>query len=67
MDILEEQVELGPSLGHEAHQLDAIAQTFGKYRRGTLSLEEMEETLEDVTTSKPNNFPLEAKTSLWRA
>jgi hypothetical protein len=45
MDILEEQVELGPSLGQEAHQLDAIAKTFGKYRRGTLPLEEKEETL----------------------
>jgi hypothetical protein len=49
MDVLEEQAQLGPSLGQEAHWLDAMAQTLGWYRRGTFPLEPKEETLEDLT------------------
>jgi hypothetical protein len=48
MDILEEQAQLGPSLGYEAHPLDAIAQTLGQYMRGMFPLEVKEETLEDL-------------------
>jgi hypothetical protein len=33
MDVLEEQAQLGPSLGQESHRLDAMAQTLGKYKR----------------------------------
>jgi hypothetical protein len=32
MDVLKEQAQLGPSLGQEAHRLDAIAQTLGQDR-----------------------------------
>jgi hypothetical protein len=49
VDIFEQQAQLGPSLGQEAHRLDAMAQTLGQYRRGTLPLEEKGETLEDLT------------------
>jgi hypothetical protein len=37
MDILEEQAHLGPSLGQEAHRLDAIAQTLGKVHEMNVS------------------------------
>jgi hypothetical protein len=29
MDVLEEQAQLGPSLGQEAHRLDAMTHTLG--------------------------------------
>jgi hypothetical protein len=32
MDVLEEQAQLGPSLGQEAHRLDAMTQTLEKAR-----------------------------------
>jgi hypothetical protein len=46
MDILEEQAQLGPSLGQEAHRLDAMTQTLGQDRGWTFPLEAREETLE---------------------
>jgi hypothetical protein len=32
MDVLEEQAQLGPSLGQEAHRLDAMTHTLGERR-----------------------------------
>jgi hypothetical protein len=33
MDVLKEQAQLGPSLGQEAHRLDAMTQTLGARQR----------------------------------
>jgi hypothetical protein len=49
MDVLEEQAQLGPSMGQEAHMLDAMTRTLGQHKRLMLPLEEKKDTIEDLT------------------
>jgi hypothetical protein len=49
MDILEEQAQLGPSLGQEAHRLDAMTHTLGLARLWIFSLDSREDTLDSDT------------------
>jgi hypothetical protein len=48
MDALEEQAHLGPSLGLEAHRVDAMTHTMGATRAWMLPLEAREGTLDVI-------------------
>jgi hypothetical protein len=59
MDVLEEQAQLGPSLGQEAHRLDAMART----PNDDCSLWRLERHLRGplLALQYPNELPLEAR------
>jgi hypothetical protein len=68
MGVLEEQAQLGLSLGQEAHRLDAMAHTLGQHKRLIFPLGQRKRPWRiSPSPCNPNDFPLEAKMSLWRA
>jgi hypothetical protein len=58
MDVLEEQAQLGPLLGLEAHKVDAMTHTLEATKAWMFLLEEIEGTLDVIPSlDYPNVWP----------